>query len=194
MARVKTVNTPESQEAQTCTFTLPAAKLAELRRVDAMAASCKFHCLLGKGFESLFEMQGWQIPGDKTTLQGLEGKLTDGHFILSSRDKLVQAEVDLPFKSVTNFQLLRLELEGRKGKGFRRELRFTVAFEEIDGCAKLEAFMMKATGSAGSLKVTYLREAVQMELAEPAEEKQEPMTDAEWEKTRARVREGLPTQ
>ena len=149
-------------------------------------------CLLGKGFENLFEMQGWQIPGDKTTLQGLEGKLTDGHFILSSRDKLIPAEVDLKFKSVTGFQLLRLELEGRKGKGFRRELRFTVTFEEVDGCAKLESFMMKAPGSSGSLKITYLREAVQMALAEPVEET--PMTDEEWNKTRERVRGEAPVQ
>lgn len=185
MARTRTVNTPESTEAQNCTFILPTAKLSELRRVDAMAASCKFHCLLGKGFEVLFEQQGWQIPGDKTTLQGLQGKLTDGHFILSSRDKLIPAEVELAFKSVTGFQLLRLELDGLKGKGFRRELRFSVTFEEIDGCAKLEAFMMRAPGSSGSLKITYLREAVQMVLAEP-KATLEKILDDEWAKLRAR--------
>ena len=148
------------------TVTFTSAKLAEIQRVDPASGSLKFHCALGKGYEKLFERMGWQVPEDKTMRLNLEGKLEGGHFVLTSKDKLVDAEIELGFKAMSGFHVIRMELEGRKGKGFRRELRFDVTFEEVDALARLESYMMTCDNAYGSLGVKYLAEPVQEVIPE----------------------------
>lgn len=149
-------------------ITFPSVKIAEFGRVDPSSGWIKFHSSLPKGFEKLFALMGWDAPGDKTMSQKLEGKLEGGHLILTAKDKLVEAEVDVAYLSITDFQCLRLELEGRKGKGFRRELRFQVKFVEEGAAAKLEAYQFECDNARGGLKVTYLIEQVQQELVPEA--------------------------
>lgn len=171
MSRTKTIHTPP-EESHLSTITFPSAKIAEFGRVDPASGWIKFRCSLPKGFEKLFELMGWDIPGEKTVSEKLDGKLTGGHMILTSKDKLVDAEVDIEFESITGFECLRLELENRKGKGFRRELRFKAQFKCVDGAANLENYMMQTDNARGSLKVSYLREAVQPELPMDTPEEQ----------------------
>jgi len=107
---------------------------------------------------------GWDVPGAKTTSENLEGKLEGGHLILTSRDKLIDAEVDIEFSTITKFACHRFELEGKKGKGFRRELRFEVKFKRGDGATRLENYMMWTDNARGVLKVTYLLEPVEQQM------------------------------
>jgi hypothetical protein len=146
-----------------------AAKIAECGRVDPASGWIKFHCLMGKGYEKLFERMDWQIPDDHTVRQTLDGALEGGYLVLTAKDKLIDADVQLAFKSMTGFQCLRLELEGRKGKGFRRELRFSCTFKDLDGLAKLEAYMNACDNARGVLAVSYLKEPVQETIPEPDE-------------------------
>ncbi len=168
MAKRTVVPLQESAAMEQINFA--GAKMAEFGRVDKAAGWVTFHCSLGpvhsKGFVGLFERMGWTIAGDKTSMEKLDGTLLGGKLILASKDKLVAAEVDLDFKKLTGFSLNRLELEGRKGKGFRRELRFKVSFDCEDGCSRLESYMMATDNASGSLQVSYLPEAVQTEMTE----------------------------
>lgn len=161
MAKTKTIHTPEGKSY---TLTFAGAKMAEIKRVDPASATVKFHCNLGNGLSKLFDKMGWTQPGDKTTREDLEGKLMGGNFIFTSQDKLVDAEVDIAYTDCKGFACHRFELEGRKKKGFRRELRFTITFKEQDGVAKLESYMMTTDNAKGSLKVVYFPEAVQDEM------------------------------
>lgn len=145
-------------------ISFPSVKIAEFGRVDPSSGWIKFQSSLPKGFEKLFDLMGWDVPGDKTMSEKLEGKLEGGHLILTAKDKLIEAEVDIEYVAMTDFSCLRLELEGRKGKGFRRELRFNVKFKQQDACALLESYQFQSDNARGSLKVTYMIEPVQTEL------------------------------
>jgi hypothetical protein len=183
MAKERTVHTPEpDQIAASGTLRLAGCKLADFRRVDPASASIHFHAALGRGFEKLFDKMGWQVPTDHTTRQGLEGRLKGGNLILTanapdagddkikakSRDGKVntQAEINLEYDTITGFQCLRLEIEGRKGKGYRRELRFEVKFSQEDGCALLESYMMQTDNARGVLVIKYTIEPEQTAIDE----------------------------
>ena len=71
------------------------------------------------------------------------------------------AELDIDYLQADSFQVLRMEIEGRKGKGFRRELRFTVKSKEEDFCAQLESFMQQTGGKRATLRIRYLPQPVQ---------------------------------
>jgi hypothetical protein len=109
---LKTIHTPDAPAMLKVSFS--AAKIAECGRVDPASGWIKFHCLMGKGYEKLFERMDWQIPDDHTVRQTLDGALEGGYLVLTAKDKLIDADVQLAFKSMTGFQCLRLELEGRK--------------------------------------------------------------------------------
>lgn len=161
MAKTKTIRANDNGKAVCINFS--AAEIAEFGRVDATSGWIKWKVALGKDMPRLFEHMGWTPPGDMTIQESFEKKLTGGNFILTAKDKLADMEVDIAYQSAKSFTCFRFELKGRKKKGFRRELRFTMAFEEADAAAKLESYM-QTVGSEGSLKLTYYPEEIQAEL------------------------------
>jgi hypothetical protein len=163
MAKPRTV-TPVVESVPMGKITFPGAKMADFGRSAPDSGYIKFHCTLPKGFENLFTAMGWDVPGRKTTSENLEGKLEGGHLILTSRDKLIDAEVNIEFSTITKFACHRFELEGKKGKGFRRELRFEAKFKCVDGAANLENYMMRTDNARGVLQVTYLLEPIEQQL------------------------------
>ena len=161
MAKTKTVRATDNGAAVHINFST--AEIAEFGRVDATSGWIKWKVALGKDMPKLFEHMGWALPGDATTQESFEKKLTGGNFILTAKDKLADMEVDIAYQSAKSFTCFRFELKGRKKKGFRRELRFTMSFEEADAAAKLESYM-QTVGAEGALRVTYYPEAIQDEL------------------------------
>ena len=65
-------------------------------------------------------------------------------------------------QSVTNFEAIRYEVEGKKGKGFRHEIHFKVKFAGKDACRDLERYMLTIGEGKASLTVSYVK---QQELA-----------------------------
>ncbi len=188
----KTLHTPAPDEIELNTILFPSVKIAEFTRFDPSSGVIKFRSTLPKGFETLFQTLGWEVPGDKTTMESLEGKLKGGHLLLSpklnketlkvkSTDGKVdtEADVDIEFGEIKDFQCLRLEIEGKKKKGFRRELRFkaTFAAKATDSCANLEAYMERTDNAPGSLKVSYLPEPIQTTISH--DESQSSLIDTE---------------
>jgi hypothetical protein len=126
--------------------------------------------------KTLFEHMGWPIPGDKSSMEKLDGELKGGTFILSAKlddDQIAKlklkspdgsfdsgAEVDLEFEKIGTFECHRFELPNRKGKGFRRELRFKATFPAKcqDALTNLESYMARTDNARGTLKVRYLPE------------------------------------
>lgn len=161
MAKTKMIR---AADGKSHSITFAGAQIAEFGRVDPASGWIKFRCSLGGGLDALFSKMGWDTPGEKTAMEKLDGKLSGGNFILTAKDKLIDAEIDIAYVSVTDFACHRFELEGRKKKGFRRELRFSVSFVEEDACGKLESYMMTSDNARGSLKVVYYPEEVQPEL------------------------------
>lgn len=168
MAKTKSVH---SGNGKASIITFPSAKIAEFGRVDPASGWIKFQCALNdKSLATLFGHMGWDQPGELTQLEKLDGKLVGGNLILTSKDKLVDAEVEVDFKAINSFACHRFELEGRKKKGFRRELRFSASFEDVEACAKLESYMTQCDNARGSLKVTYYPAPEQTEMPLQSEE------------------------
>lgn len=174
MAKSRTV-TP-IQEGGVSHITFPSAFIAAFSRVDPSSGEVKFHCELPlKGTDKLFDRMKWQVPADTTTEQGLEGNLEGGNFILTAKDKLVSAEVDISFKEIKSFKCHRFEIKKHKGKGYRRELRFTITFDasEPTALAKLEAYQFQCDNAIGSLKVNYVVKPEQEELVHATDEQRQ---------------------
>lgn len=175
-------------------------KLAGISRVDAESASCDFYCGIGgKGMEKLFRAMGWELPGEKSSMEKLDGKLIGGHFILTgdvdperlkvkSPDKKLDtgAEVECEFGTINTFACHRLELVGRKKKGFRRELRFKASLNDPDAMGKLEAYMEATGDGRGKLKVSYLPEPEQTTIPEVTAPDQQEVLEGVVEEIRQR--------
>lgn len=165
MARKRTIHTQADTPAMLNVF-FKWAELNVIMKDAPTSGHVDFHCPLGAGYEKLFERMEWQIPEPKTTRQDLEAKLEGGYFVIAAKDKLVTAEAQVRYKFASGFHVQRFELKGKKGKGFRLELRFRVTIEEVDALAKLEAWWCAVAGTAGELKLMYLDAPEQLVIPE----------------------------
>lgn len=77
------------------------------------------------------------------------------------------------------FEIVRLELEGKKKKGHRFELRFDIDFTDPEGAAKLEKYIAIAGEAKAKLTVSYVKqEDLDLQAAEEQEELEEGDDDA----------------
>ena len=161
----------------------PDVEIASFQRFDPSSAEVKFHAALTPAnIGKLFEHFGWDVPGDKSSLYSYDGKLEGGRFIIESKEKLKSAEAEVPYLICSGFACHRLNLKGRKKKGFRRELRFKITLDAADACAKLEGYMM-TVGASGALKLSYVEQPEQTTLVpgdvEATEEQKQAVLGAE---------------
>lgn len=101
---------------------------------------------------------GWGI-GAGNTSAGLEGELHASSMILKPNEAgLVKHKLELDIQSVREFQAVRYEIEGKKGKGFRYEIHFKVKFACKDGCRDLERYMLTMGEGKGTLTISYVKQ------------------------------------
>jgi hypothetical protein len=94
MGNTKTVR---AAEGKSFSINFAGAQIAEFGRVDPASGWIKFRCSLGGGLDALFAKMGWDVPGEKTAMEKLDGKLSGGNFILTAKDKLIDAEIDIAY-------------------------------------------------------------------------------------------------
>lgn len=108
-------------------------------------------------------MEWGEIP-EFVTGTSLEGELAATELTIEPKDaELKKHAIALELRQVSKFQTVRLELEGKNGKGFRTELRFTASFGDLKGCRKLEEYMV-TVGGKSTVMVSYEKQAVQESL------------------------------
>lgn len=73
-------------------------------------------------------------------------------------DGLRKQKFKLATSTIYNFEIVRLELEGKRSKGFRHELRFDIDFTDPKGCEKLERFLNVAGDAKSKLTVSYVKQ------------------------------------
>jgi hypothetical protein len=120
MAKSRTV--VPIQEGGVSHIVFPSVTIASFSRVDPSSGEVKFHCDLPmRGTDKLFERMNWQMPGDTTSEQKLDGKLEGGNFIFTSAPTLGKAaEVDISFKEAKSFvchrfvKKIKEQLDARK--------------------------------------------------------------------------------
>lgn len=167
-------------------LTIPRATISDYWGVGPLNASVVFHARPSPpDLKAIFEHMGWSAPAKKDQMKKLDGQLIGGTFILSAKlsdeDKLklkskdgfvdTEAEIDLGFKTVGDFQVKRMEVEGKRGKGFRWELRFKITSDHRGFAAQIENYMALTDNAQGALIISY------MENKQPEQQKLDGVTD-----------------
>jgi hypothetical protein len=83
----------------------------------------------------------------------LEGELAAQTITLGAAGTLLTWTVDFEATKVANFQSVRREIEGKRGKGYRHELHFVVTFSDPAGARYLEEYMQSVPVGKGTMTV-----------------------------------------
>lgn len=101
----------------------------------------------------------WEEIPDFLTGATPEGDIAASEAKLTPSDKeLLKHAIVLGVQRVNKFQITRLELEGKKRKGHRLEVRFDLHFPDLKGCWKLEQYLLTVGDRKGSLTVQYAKQ------------------------------------
>lgn len=82
--------------------------------------------------------------------------------VTPNEEDLAKHSTTLDVQRMHKFEVVRRELEGKRGKGTELELHFSIEFADDTGCQKLERYMRVANKS--KLRVDYEPAAVQPDL------------------------------
>lgn len=152
--------TPAIKPVPMNTITFSSTRIAEFGRDGETKGWIKFHSSMERYSEELFSKLGWEIPEEHCSLKRFDAVFRGGNLILSSRGKLIDADVDIEFKELKSFECHRVD----KGKKKRRELRFFATFDCEDGAANLESYMIRTDNARGSLRVQYVKDPKQTKI------------------------------
>ncbi len=122
--------------------------------------------------QKVADAMNWSEVPECMTGATLEGDLSGETCELTpSQGELRKHAIELKINRVHSFQTVRLELEGKKGKGHRTELRFDVAFTDTSGARKLENYIQTLGDEGkGTLSVSYVvQEALPLQDPEAAQ-------------------------
>lgn len=136
---------------------------------DTMCGKLKFRANLTKDFVK--KMQ-WSDLGAGQVDAGMQGVIQDATLIMSADQEnlFANGEFRADVQSVGKFQVVRLELKDKRGKGFRFVLDFEARFVQEGIAALAEAWIMKSGAGTGLLKIDgVLAEAADPETGEEGE-------------------------
>lgn len=110
--------------------------------------------------DSIIEAMNWEPCPESFTGGDPEGELSAKQADLVPSEKaLSMHRCVLSIQTVYKFEIVRRELEGKRGKGHRFDLKFKMDFDDLKGCKKLEQYMLTLAGAEGSLTVQYEKQA-----------------------------------
>lgn len=103
----------------------------------------------------LIKSMGWGELRDHEKSVKLEGALAAQTITLNGAGTLSSFEVSIEAQSVSDFEGVRRELEGKKGKGFKHELHFKAKSADRTGCRDLEKFILSIPEGKGTMIVMH---------------------------------------
>ena len=107
----------------------------------------------------------WSDMPDCVSGSSLEGELDQAICTLTAKDvELSKMGFELDRAKVHAFNVVKREIEGKRDKGTRLELRFRLLTLDDNACQKLEAWFTSAEGAKGKLEVSYTPQAKQEHL------------------------------
>lgn len=108
---------------------------------------------------------GWAGFPEGATSVALEGDLAASTATLQpTAGELSKWKIEFSATAVKGFEGVRFELEGKKGKGYRYELHFSVEFKDMTACRHLEEFITHIGDHKSTLTVAYTKAAEQTDL------------------------------
>lgn len=93
--------------------------------------------------------------------------------LIPSEKELARHGFELDISRANGFTVVRREIEGKRGKGHRQELHFTVKFADKNGCRKLEQYMTTIGEAKGRLSISYTKQEVIPDGVEATEEQRQ---------------------
>lgn len=124
--------------------------------------------------DSVCSAMGWAVPSDCFTSATPEGELQcESVELVPAQQEMRKHSVSIGVARVSSFELLRREMEGKRGKGHTLELRFKVSTSESGICARLERYMETIGQGKGKMAVSYQKQAQQEDLPIQDEERAE---------------------
>lgn len=143
-------------------ITFSGARLLQFSRSGKKGGTARFRGIVNA---HVLGKMDWPEPDERVSSSRPEGDLQARIIEVIPKDKeLRKFEFTLDCQRVHGFEIVRRELEGKKGKGFRHELQFDVTFGDQLGCAKLEHFMLNAGLAKCGVIVSYEPKAQQEEI------------------------------
>ena len=103
----------------------------------------------------LIRSMGWGELRDHEKSVKLEGALAAQTITFNGAGTLSSFEVSIEAQSVSDFEGVRRELEGKKGKGFKHELHFKAKSADRTGCRDLEKFILSIPEGKGTMIVMH---------------------------------------
>lgn len=104
---------------------------------------------------TLIDSMGWGALRDHEKSVQLEGALAAQTVTLNGSGTLSTFEVSIDAQSVTDFQGVRREVEGKKQKGFRHELHFKLKSADSTGARDLEKYIQSIPEGKGTMIVMH---------------------------------------
>lgn len=120
------------------------------RKSDGLTAS--FSANLS---EKVIRSMGWTQLADHEKSVDLDGALAAQTATLNGNGTLSTFEVSIEAQSVSGFVGVRREIEGKKKKGFRHELHFTLKSADKTGARDLEKFIQSIPEGKGTMIVMH---------------------------------------
>lgn len=109
--------------------------------------------------QAVMKAMGWSDIPEWLTGAQPEGDMNATLLELVPKEpELKKHAMDLDISRIHKFEIVRLELEGKQGKGHRVELRFQAAFNDPAGASKLERFMATIGEGKCSVTVSYTKQ------------------------------------
>ena len=93
--------------------------------------------------------------------------------LVPSEKELAKHGFDLDISRAHGFNVVRREIEGKRGKGHRQELHFVVTFADKNGCRKLEQYMTTIGEAKGRLSISYTKQEVLGDGVEATDEQRQ---------------------
>jgi len=154
----------------TKTVTFTSAVLKSFSRGDS-SGSAKFSASYTNAIKEAME---WGEVVDYQKSSKLEGELTGRKMTIKPSDgPLEKFTIEIDITTVYGFELVKYEVEGKRGKGHRWELHFTVDFNDPTGCRYLEEFKIHCGKGKSSVTISHEPQPKQGTLTEtPEDDKQ----------------------
>jgi len=130
---------------------------------DLKRGVLKFSASLTK---PVIEGMKWQAPALSCTGSTMVGQITQASLAMSAKqmDLFAEGEFRVDVQTVSKFEITRMELKGKKGKGFRHVVNFEARFVGAEILALADAWILAVGDGVGTMRV----DGELTEVTEPA--------------------------
>lgn len=104
----------------------------------------------------VLEGMKWQEPSKSCTDQSMVGQITSASMSMSAKqaDLFEEGEFRADVQTVGKFEITRMELKGKKAKGFRHVVTFEAKFIEGDILALADSWIRSVGDGVGTLRIS----------------------------------------